>query len=333
MKAPTSSTAGRAMVLGVNGQDGSYLAERLLKKGWEVIGIGRQPESRWLPSVHGFSYHALDLSNLSKLSTLLSDTRPDAIFHFAAVHGSAGFSYEECWKDVHSVNTVSAHVILEYLRCANPEGILVYASSSKVFGSTPIGVIAESNQRFSNCIYTTTKNAATDLIAYYRKRHRIRASVVWTFNHESPRRGCSYFIPQLVDILAKSILNHDYVAEIGTLGFWCDWGDAEEYMDIVTCIASEIPGTDFLLATGKTLWAEDVVNTLFKKYGRCWENNIIEKLAPLKERPATWRVDLTKLYVATNRLPVCTIFDVADNILRTNYPNVWEITSTLREAS
>lgn len=320
---------GLALVLGVNGQDGSYLAEQLLDRGWSVLGVGRQQASRWLSPVSGFSYHALDLCDLSALSALLHDTRPDAIFHFSAVHGSAGFPYEEHWQEVHAVNTVSVHAILEYLRCKAPEGVLVYASSSKVFGATLPIRISESSPRRSSCIYTTTKNAATDLIAYYRERHGLKASVVWTFNHESPRRGSTYFIPQIVDALAKSMLDDDYTIEIGTLSFWSDWGDAEEFMTIVADIAEGSPGTDLLLATGQTLWAEEFVDTLFKKYGRSRKDHLIERLAPQNERPPSWRADVSALSKAIGRRPVRTIYDVAENILRTKYQKAWEAAATL----
>jgi len=328
-QAPLYNYMRRALVLGINGQDGSYLAERLLACGWEVFGIGRQVNLRWIPVTSGINYYAFNLSNFGAFSELLLEIRPDAIFHFAAVHGSAGFSYEEHWKDVHSVNTISTHAILEYLRCVMPEGTLIYASSSKVFGSTFPSIITESSQRYSSCIYTTTKNAATDLISYYRKRHGIRASVVWTFNHESPRRGSAYFIPKIIDTLAQSILDVSHTSEIATLRFWSDWGDAEEFMDIVVNIADKARGNDLLLATGKTLWAEDFVDTLFKKYGLCWRNHLIEKLAPLKERPDNWKVDLSAVNAAINRLPVRTIFDVAEDILRLNYPKAWKLASTL----
>jgi len=327
-----SSSIGRglALVLGVNGQDGSYLAERLLDRGWSVLGVGRQPTLRWLSPVSGLGYHALDLCDLSALSELLHDTQPAAIFHFSAVHGSAGFSYEEHWKEVHAVNTISVHAILEYLRCEAPEGVLIYASSSKVFGATLPDCISESSPRHSSCIYTTTKNAATDLIAYYRKRHGIKASVVWTFNHESPRRGSSYFIPQIVDTLAKSILDRDYTLAMETLSFWSDWGDAEEFMNIVVQIAEESPDTDLLLATGKTLWAEEFVDTLFRKYGRSWRDHLSERSAPATERPPQWRADLSALSAAINRTPAHTIYDVAENILRTKHPEAWELAATLR---
>lgn len=320
-------------MLGVNGQDGSYLAERLLKQGWDVLGIGRQPNSRWLPNTAGFSYHFLDLCDLSALTSFLHDTRPDAVFHFAAVHGSAGFSYEDRWNEVHGTNTNSVHVILEYLRCLVPDGIFIYASSSKVFGEVLENTISESSLRRSNCIYTTTKNAATDLIVYYRKRHKVNASVVWMFNHESPRRSSSYFIPQVVDTLAKSILDPNYVGKIGTLGFWSDWGDAEEFMDIVANIATKSTGNDLLLATGKTLWAEDFVDALFKKYGLSWKTHLVEKFTSLELQPKKWQADTSKLEAAISRRPVRTIFNIVEDILRLNHPQAYEQVSKLQSPS
>ncbi|MFN3077959.1 MAG: GDP-mannose 4,6-dehydratase, partial [Alphaproteobacteria bacterium] len=92
----------RALVLGVNGQDGSYLAEALLRRGYEVAGCGRQAQSRYLPesTTARFRYHRLDLTDAPALEGLLTALDPDVVFHFAAIHGAAGFAYEPLWGDV-----------------------------------------------------------------------------------------------------------------------------------------------------------------------------------------------------------------------------------------
>lgn len=320
----------QAVVLGVNGQDGSYLAGRLLDLGWAVCGVGRQPESRWLPPAPGFRYAPLDLSQPADLAALLDDVRPQAVFHFAAVHGSAGFIYEDHWPEVHAVNTVSAHAVLEYQRKTAPDSVFVYASSSKVFGPELPACVSETSPRRSTCIYTTTKNAATDLIAYYRQRHGTKASVVWTFNHESPRRGDSYFVPRIVDVIARALLDRNHVASIGTLGFWSDWGDAAEFMDLVATIATAAPGRDFLLATGTTLWAEDAVDALFGHYGLDRQKHLIEAAAAPGARPQPWRADVSALAAAIGRRPLRTIHDVAADMLRLNHPQAWEQACTTR---
>ena len=117
-----------ALVLGVNGQDGSYLAESLLARGWSVHGAGRQAESRWLDVAKNFTYHELDLNDIGALSALLKTLRPGFIFHMAAVHGASGFSYEDHWLETHAVNTLAAHAVLEHLRCDAPDGAMIYIS-------------------------------------------------------------------------------------------------------------------------------------------------------------------------------------------------------------
>jgi GDPmannose 4,6-dehydratase len=320
-----SAEGKKCLVLGVNGQDGSYLAQHLLSRNCSVIGVGRQANSRWIGKGDGFSYSPLDLGDVSKISSFLDDCKPDLIFHFAAVHGAAGFSYEEKWVDVHNVNTLTTHAVLEYLRRRMPQGALIFASSSKAFGSTLPPIISESSERKSTCIYSTTKNAATDLIHYYRTRHSIIGSVVWTFNHESARRPTSYFIPQIVHILARAILDRRFRTSIGTLRFWCDWGDAEEYMSIATDIGQRAAGGDFVLASGITRWAKDVVDQLFGKYGLRAEDHIEERLAPPGELPPMFTADVSHLRAVVGRLPRRTILDVCDGILKANHPEAYAI--------
>lgn len=313
----------RYLVLGVNGQDGSYIAENLLSQGVKVVGIGRQEESKWIGKIDGFSYYSLNLNDIQAYCDFLQDYRPTVIFHLAAVHGAADFSYENHWLDAHKVNTLVTHASLEYMRREMLEGILVYASSSKVFGSEPPTSISEASERKSTCIYSVTKNASTDLIHYYRSRYGIRGSVVWAFNHESPRRSRSFFIPTVVDILAHSILDNSYRGGIGSLRFWCDWGDAEEFMAIIVEIAHKAAGQDFILGTGTTLWANHVVDQLFSRYRLTANEHIDERIILPIDKPPRWAVDLSRLNNVLARVPRRTIYDVCDDILRVNYSKAW----------
>ena len=317
-----ASDAKRALVLGVNGQDGSYLAEGLIKSGLQVHGVGRQKVARWLPSDSGLIYHALDLIDTDRFWHLLELVRPHFIFHFAAVHGPAGFFYEEHWRDVHAVNVVALHAVLEYQRRVMPGARLIYASSSKAFGENLPKKITENSPRFSECIYTTTKNAATDLIFYYRKYHHSKSSVIWTFNHESPRRAANYFFPKIIDTLAKSIVDPKYTTEISSLSFWGNWGDANEFMQIAITLSEVSIGRDFVFAAIETVWAEDLVQSLFSKFGLNWRSHLQEK-SPLKgRRPPHWIVDTSALKSAGSTTPVRTAVEIAIDILNINYPSV-----------
>lgn len=274
----------------------------------------------------GYGYHALDLNDTDAFSALLSVLRPGFLFHVAAVHGAAGFCYEDHWREAHGVNTLAAHAALEYLRQEAPDGVMIYASSSKAFGLAMPPVVSESSPRQSTCIYSTTKNAATDLIAYYRQRHGLRASVVWTFSHESPRRGAEYFIPKIIDTLARAILDRGFAGRIGTLRFASDWGDAAEYMDIVADIAEKAPGRDFILATGSTWNAQDFVDRLFQRYGLHYAEHLIEEQAGGRGvGPSAWRADLSALRAALGRTPAHSILEVCDTMLRTNHAEAWRM--------
>lgn len=322
--ASVAGMPGHALVLGVNGQDGSYLAQQLLHTGWQVTGVGRQAASRWVEATHpGFRYRCMDLADDRALSALLLETGPSAIFHFAAVHGSAGFDYESRWRDVHAVNTLATHAVLEHLRCHAPAAVLVYASSSKVFRTAAGGVFNERSPRESTCIYSTTKNAATDLIAYYRKQHRLQASVVWTFNHESPRRGESYFLPRIVDHLANALLDPGHVGEIASLSFWSDWSDARDFMAATVAIAQQAPGEDFVLASGRTLWAEEFVADLFARYGLYHQQHLAVKFPPEGARPPSFSADTAKLRQRVTCPDMRPALAIAEDMLRSNHPAAW----------
>jgi GDPmannose 4,6-dehydratase len=313
----------RCVVLGANGQDGSYVIEQLLARGYEVWGVGRQKSSYWINNSSSFNYQMIDLCKTIELVSFLRQINPHKIFHLAAVHGSAGFSYEDHWEEVSLVNTILPHAILEYLRKYNPNGFFIYTSSSKAFGSTTPSIISEKSRRISSCIYSISKNTATDLIIFYRKKYGIKASVIWTFNHESPRRSVTYFIPKIVNILANSIDDESHNATIQTSKFWCDWGDAEEYMGIIINVAENAIGKDFILATGKTLWAESFIKKLFLNYKKEYKNHVIESNNLPNIRPRRWRANINSLYSAINYVPQKTIYNICDDIMRVNYHEQW----------
>lgn len=287
-----------ALVLGVNGQDGSYLAERLAHNGWRVAGTGRQAAVR--PELAGVlgAYHALDLNDLAALQQLLQAVQADAVFHTAAVHGAAGFRYEDVWLSAHTVNTLSLHAALEYARTARTSGRdvqVVYFSSAKAFGALDGRVIDETTPRVSTCIYSTTKNAAADLVQYYRNRHGTAASVVWLFNHESARRPAQFFVMQVLDALAKSLADRSHTATLGSLDFWCDWGHAQEYMTLIADGCDALRGHDVVLATGHTVWARDVVTELFASAGLAVGDHITTATVQPRQPAAFWRADPGKL--------------------------------------
>jgi GDPmannose 4,6-dehydratase len=303
-----------ALVLGVNGQDGSYIAEVLLERGHSVIGVARQEASRWVDPARfqpaRFQYARLDAADADALDGLLSRTMPNQIFHMAVVHGSAGHVYEAVWRQALALNVGSVHTCLEHMRRRDPSARLFYPSSLKAFGDPPPAEIDEASPRVASCLYSITKNAATDLIQQYRMRHGIWAVTGYYFNHDSPRRPGSYFLPRLAAQLAAA-LRHDATApRVASLDFWCDWGSSREFMELTVDLLSLDAPRDVVIATGRPIFAADLAFTLAEELG----------VAPLAPRGPTTgkppvRARIDELRRATGRVPRHGALDVARWIL------------------
>jgi len=307
------STAARALVLGCNGQDGSYLVEHLLCRGYEVAGVSRQEKPRYRLGGESFRYHALDLRRAGELGALLDALRPHLIFHVAAVHGEAGTRYETIWQDMLAVNVGATHVCLEYLRTRCPQGGLVYAGSGKIFGPVYPPLVSESSRSHSSCLYTVAKNASHDLIDCYRRDHGIRASVLHLFNHESERRPRNFFMPTLACALHRALSHGDARVEIETLQFYCDWGSAEEYMDIAADIAERALGNDVILATGRTWSAAELAQAVFSRHGLDYRKHLVERAAA--QLPAQrFKVSVDRLSGLLGRIPAVGAVEVCEKM-------------------
>lgn len=310
-----------ALVVGVNGQDGSYLAERLAHNQWRVVGTGRQGQPRAGLAGQLAQYCALDLTDTAALQRALHDLQPDAIFFAAAVHGAAGFDYESVWLSAHQVNTLALHAALEHARThAGRDGgkvQVLYFGSAKMFGELAGRTIDESTPRVSSCIYSITKNAGADLVQYYRAAHGVDASVVWLFNHESERRPPQFFATQVVQALARSLQDRRHTVALNTLDFWCDWGHAREYMALMADHCDALRGHDVVLATGHTVWAREVVTDLFALHGLAVADHIRTTAAGRGPQEATrWQADNTRLQRLTGARPTLSGLAVFQEILQ-----------------
>lgn len=306
-----------AVVLGVNGQDGTFLARHLVSRGYRVVGVGRQSVARHVAATTGFEYRSLDVRDGAAVADLLRGAAPDLIFHVAAVHTSAeGGLYEPVFRDMVQVNLGSLHSALEHLRVENPSARIVYAGSAKVFGEAYPRQIDEATPRSSTCLYSITKNAALDLIRHYRRHHRSAAGFLFLFNHESELRPSHFFIPKLVDRLHRARRGEPGRTAFGSLGFWCDWGSAEEYMGLAVDVAERAPGQDFVLATGRSVFARDLVETVFREYGLDPAEFVEDRGESRGSQAEPYRVDASRLRAAIGRAPCVSIEEVCGSMLR-----------------
>jgi GDPmannose 4,6-dehydratase len=314
-----AGTGRAALIVGVNGQDGSYLAERLKCNNWNVIGMGRQQAARSEIISCLSAYHSVDIADTKSYQQILVDLRVDVVFHTAAVHGPAGFQYESVWLPVHQVNTLSLHATLEYARLVKSDTRIIYFSSAKVFGDLDEQIISEESCRYSNCIYTLTKNSSSELIRYYRNHHGINASVLWLFNHESARRSNQYFVMKVLSALQKSIEDKKYKTNIASLDFWCDWGSAREFMTLIADTFEDLAGEDFVLATGKTVWARDIVCELFLQHGLLADAHILQDKAAKERKVRSWVATSKKFEYFTGKHPVISGIDVYKEIFSSTH--------------
>jgi GDPmannose 4,6-dehydratase len=284
----------RSLILGINGQDGQIMAENLLSLGDEVYGLGRQEFFAQEKFKGNVTYYQIDLINQDRLKSLLIKINPTRIYHFAAVHGSAqNNSYEQVFSVMLDVNVKTVHTILEYLR-SNLSSQLIYASSGKVFGNPLPDVVSEITPLNGSCLYSISKITAGNLIDYYRLKHNVKAAIYYYFNHESSLRGDDFFIRKVSAALRAAIQDKSHRAYFHSLDFFCDWGEAYEYMDL-TRIASEVaPSEDLVIATGRSVHARKLVSELFYRYGLDYINHIEEK-APLGMQTKKFIVDVNKL--------------------------------------
>lgn len=306
----------RALVLGVNGQDGSYLAEELLRAGYTVVGAGRQPESRYVRPDSSFVYIEADLENAEAVGCLLREARPDAIYHMAAVHGPAGFNYEETAAAALCVNTVLVQLLLEYLRLAQKPVSLTCAGSAKQFGARLPETVDEASPRRADCLYSISKNTANDLLRYYREKHNVRAGMIYYWNHESPRRSPEYFIPVLLEALTCAVRGEKRKTRFRSLDFWCDWGSAEEYMHLTRLVAEKAPEQDVIMASGRTVYGGWLAETLFSMFGRCWRDFLDCQDTPRDVGVLPpWRVNNGALRAIVGTVPLVRIEELCLNIL------------------
>ena len=255
------STGKRALITGVTGQDGSYLAEFLLKKGYEVHGIKRRSSSFNTERIDhifrdpheadvNFHLHYGDLTDASNINGIISQIKPDEIYNLAAQsHVAVSFEEPEYTAEV---NALGALRILESIRFLGLDNTRFYqASTSELFG-----LVQESPQRESTPFYPRSPYGVAKLYAYwitvnYREAYGIYACNGVLFNHESPRRGETFVTRKITRGLANVAQGLQSCLYLGNLGALRDWGHAEDYIKMQWLMLQADEPDDFVIATGE----------------------------------------------------------------------------------
>jgi GDPmannose 4,6-dehydratase len=275
----------RALITGITGQDGSYLAELLLARGYEVHGVARDPDGGAERIEHiraQLVLHRGDLLDQDSLTGALSASEPAEVYNLAAASSVAA-----SWKDpVPTTDAIGlgAARLLEALRTTCPEARLFQASSSEMFGASPGGRADERTPLSPRSPYGAAKAYSHHLVLAYREAYGLFCCSGILFNHESPRRGPAFVTRKIAASAAAIKLGRARELRLGTLDSRRDWGYAADFVEGMWAMLQQERPDDYVLATGRTHSIRDCVERAFEHVGLDWREYVT--LDPEFARPA-----------------------------------------------
>jgi GDPmannose 4,6-dehydratase len=287
----------KALVTGITGQDGSYLAELLLSKGYEVHGIIRRASSFNTaridhlysdPHLNGvrFFLHFGDISDSTNLIKLLYRIQPDEVYHLAAQsHVRVSFDIPEYTGDVTGLSTVR---ILEAIRQTGLKAKFYQASSSEMFGKVSMSPQSETTPFYPRSPYAAAKVYAYWSTVNYRESYGLFACNGILFNHESPRRGETFVTRKITRAAARIKAGLQDKLYLGNLEAQRDWGYAKEYVEAMWLMLQQDQPDDYVVATGETHSVKEFLEETFAHSGLDWQEHV--EIDPKYYRPT--EVDL-----------------------------------------
>jgi GDPmannose 4,6-dehydratase len=274
-----------AFITGVTGQDGSYLAELLLKKKYVVHAIKRRSSSINTERIDSFfknknfHLHYGDLSDFAVLLKLINKTKPDEIYNLGAQsHVSVSFDKPVYTADINAIGTLRILEIVRTLKLNNKTKIY-QAGTSEMFGKTTTIKQSERTKFYPRSPYAVSKLFSHWICINYREAHGIHVSNGILFNHESPRRGETFVTRKISIGLAKIKLGLEKNLEIGNLNAKRDWGHARDYVYMQWLILQQKKPNDYVIATGRQHSVRDFINEACKvlKININWKNKGINE--------------------------------------------------------
>jgi len=287
----------KALITGVTGQAGSYLAEQLRNDGHEVWALLRgqnNPKKEWIDSlIPTIRWVPGDLLDQPSLHRALEVAQPDIVYNMAAITFVA-----ISWGQPHLVSEVTGLGVLrmlEAIRQVNPTVRFVQASSSEMFGSNPPPQ-GETTNFHPRSPYGVAKLFGHFTTVTYRESHGIHASTAIMFNYESPRRGSEFVSRKITKAAARIANGMDTELRLGNIHSFRDWGYAPDYMNAVTMIGNHAEPDDFVVATGESRQVKELCEVAFQKVGLDYRDHLV--IDPTLYRPADvefLRGDATKI--------------------------------------
>ena len=270
----------KALITGINGQDGSYLADLLLSKGYEVHGTVRrtslesnEKRQNILHNEKHLTLHPVMLDNHLSVYKLIQKVQPDECYHLAA-SSFVSYSFEDEAATIET-NFNSTHYLLSCIKELVPACRFYFAGSSEMFGHAVSAPQDESTPFNPRSIYGISKLASYHVVKAYRDFHGLFCCTGITYNHESERRGRAFVSRKVTTQVAKIALQQGGALELGNLDASRDWGYAPEYVEAMwRMLQNELGARDYVIATGTLHTVRDLLRVAFGEVGLDYEQYV-----------------------------------------------------------
>ncbi|MFA5839296.1 MAG: GDP-mannose 4,6-dehydratase [Candidatus Margulisiibacteriota bacterium] len=271
----------KALITGITGQDGSYLAELLLEKGYEVHGIVRRVAfedvnhrmGRIKHLLNKLVLHPASLESYASIFNIFQKVKPDECYHLAA-QSFVSYSFEDEFSTINT-NINGTHYVLSSIKEACPSCRFYFAGSSEMFGMAFQTPQNEKTPFHPRSPYGISKVAGYHLTVNYREAYNIHASNGILFNHESPRRGYEFVTRKISSTVAKIKLGLESKLELGNLEAKRDWGFSGDYVDAMWRMLQQPKPGDYVAATGETHSVKEFAELAFELVGLDWKKYVV----------------------------------------------------------
>ena len=312
----------KALITGIAGQDGSYLAEYLLSLGYEVHGIVRRnstPEhqsSRLDPNLKNLNTYYGDLLDISSLNKVLLEVKPDEIYNLAAQsHVRISFDIPQFTAQTNALGVLN---ILEAYRQSSPSSRFYQASSSEMFGNS---VDEDGYQRETTPFRPVSPYGCSKVFGYnitnnYRNSYGLHIVNGILFNHESPRRASNFVTNKVVKTAVEIKKGIKDKLELGNMDSYRDWGHSKDYVKAMHLIINNDKPDDFVVATGKTQSVREMTEYVFKKLELDYKDYVVQNPKYLRPEELKYlKGDCTKLKKTFNWEPEYDFFALMDEMI------------------
>ncbi len=295
-----------ALITGITGQDGSYLAELLLSKGYEVHGVVRRvaledPEHR-LSRIHHIrrrvQLHAASLESYASIHQVVAKVKPDECYHLAA-QSFVSYSFDDEFSTLNA-NINGTHYLLAAIKNLAPGCRYYFAGSSEMFGKAEEVPQNERTRFHPRSTYGISKVAGFELTRNYREAYNMHASSGILFNHESPRRGYEFVTRKITSGVARILKGEAAELRLGNLDAKRDWGHAAEYVEAMWLVLQQPEPDDYVVATGETHTVREFAELAFRFAGLDYRDYVAAD--PELFRPAEVNILLGDATKARTRL-------------------------------